>query len=585
MPETFHFSPRPNRAAEVRWRAWGRAALDEAARTDRPVLLNLTAVWCHWCHVMDETTYSDPEVIRAINESLVPIRVDADRYLHVQDRYIAGGWPTNAFLTPTGEVLWAGTYVPPDEFRSVMNGVLTAWRDRRAQLEEEIGRRRKALEAARSRRPAVGLVRREAADDVVTALYDGFDPRNGGFGEAPKFPNPDAVELLFTRADRLGTEDDRIMAERTLDGMIAGELWDPVDGGFFRYATAEDWTRPHYEKLLDVNAALLRAYALGAAVAGREDWRRVAERTVEWTDRTLGRPDGLWGGSQDADEEYYALEEDGRRARPAPFVDRSVYTNWNGWWIRALAEAGGRLGREDWIDRAAASLTTLLESMAAPDDLLYHFRAPDGEPAIPGLLVDVLGAAHACAAVAQATGRPEFLAHARRLADAMERSLWSDDGGFIDHVRTPEDVGALRYADRPFDLNAEAARLFNDLALATGERSYRAITERTLAVLSPLAGRYGAGAAAFASAVEEFFDPPLRIVLVGSAQETAPLRLAALALAVPERRVWTLESGGTIDQLRFDAAAAPAAFVCGARACSPPVREPAALPAAVAAVR
>lgn len=585
MPDAFRFSPRPNRAVEVQWRPWGRAALEEAARTDRPVLLNLTAVWCHWCHVMDETTYSDPELIRAINESLVPIRVDADRYPHVQDRYIAGGWPTNAFLTPTGEVLWAGTYVPPDEFRSVLNGVLAAWRDRRGQLEEEIERRRKALEAARSRRPPVGLVRREAADDVVTALYDGFDARNGGFGTAPKFPNPDAVELLFTRAERLGLDQDMVMAERTLDGMLAGELWDPVDGGFFRYATAEDWTRPHYEKLLDTNAALLRAYALGASVTGREDFRRVAERTVEWVDRTLGRPDGLWGGSQDADEEYYALDGDGRRARPAPFVDRSVYTNWNGWWIRALAEAGGRLGRPDWIDRAAASLAVLLETMAAPDDLLYHFRTPEGERAIPGLLVDMVATAQACAAVFQATGRPEFLAHARRLAEAMERVLWSDDGGFIDHVRTPDDVGALRYTDRPFDLNAEAARFFNDLALATGERSYRAIAERTLAVLSPLAGRYGVGAAVFASAVEEFFEPPLRIVLVGSAPETAALRHAALVLPIPERRVWTLETGGTIGPLRFDVSAAPAAYVCGSRACSPPVREPEGIQPAVAAVR
>jgi hypothetical protein len=141
MAETFRFSSRPNRAHEVRWRTWGADAFEEAAREDRPLLLNLTAFWCHWCHVMDETTYSEPDLIRLLNEELVPLRVDADQHPHVQDRYIAGGWPTNAFLTPSGEVLWAGTYVEPDEFRQVARGVLAAWRGRRDELQVEIVRR------------------------------------------------------------------------------------------------------------------------------------------------------------------------------------------------------------------------------------------------------------------------------------------------------------------------------------------------------------------------------------------------------------------------------------------------------------
>src|SRR5687768_5299395 len=139
----FRFSPRPNRAGEIHWRTWGAPAFAEAAAAGRPVLLNLSAVWCHWCHLMDETTLSDPTIITLLNSELVPIRVDADRSPHVQDRYIAGGWPTNAFLTPTGEVLWAGTYLEPDEFRKVAESVLAAWGTRRAELETEIERRRR----------------------------------------------------------------------------------------------------------------------------------------------------------------------------------------------------------------------------------------------------------------------------------------------------------------------------------------------------------------------------------------------------------------------------------------------------------
>lgn len=585
MADRSRSSPRADQAQQIEWRPWGPEAFDRAARAEKPILLSLTAVWCRWCRRMDETTYSDPRIIRLINDELVPVRVDADRYPHVQDRYIAGGWPTNAFLTPTGEVLWSGTYIPPDEFWAVANGVLSVWRERREALESEIERRRKALEAARSQRPALGLVRREAADDVLSATQDAFDPRNGGFGTEPKFPPGEAIELLFVQGFRMPNPDWVEMAEQTLDGMRAGELWDEIDGGFFRYAMAADWTAPRHEKLLPVNADLLRAYALGAHLSRRGDWGEIAERTVAWAERVLRRPDGLWGGSQDADEDYYRLDEDDRRRRLPPAVDPVLYTNWNAQWIQALAEAGGRLGREDWIARAAGALERLLETMAAPGDLLYHFQAPGERPDLPGLLTDSVAAANACVAVGQATGRREFIDHARRLVAGMQRAFWAEGGGFYDHVRSEHDVGALRYRDRPFDLNASAARLLLDLALATGERSYRAMAERTLALLSPLAGRYGVAGAVFALAVEEFFEPPLQIVVVGPPEDAAPLRMAALRLGEPDRKVWSLEAGGRLGALEFPAQAGVAAYVCGPRACSPPIRDPAALQPAVDALR
>src|SRR5262245_58590044 len=187
MAQQFRFSPRPNRAHEIQWQPWGQEAFAMASAADRPILLGLTAVWCQWCQQMDETTYSDPILIDLINNSFVTIRVDADQHPHVHDRYIAGGWPTNAFLTPTGEVLWAGTYIPPEQFGAVAESVRSAWSERRAELAVEIERRRKALEAARGRVTAVGIVRREAADDVWSALLDSFDARNGGFGTQPKY--------------------------------------------------------------------------------------------------------------------------------------------------------------------------------------------------------------------------------------------------------------------------------------------------------------------------------------------------------------------------------------------------------------
>jgi len=575
MADSFRFSPRPNRAADIHWHHWGSEAFDIASRTDRPVLLNLTAVWCAWSQRLDETTFSDPELIELINREFVPVRVDGDKYPHVQERYIAGGWPTNAFLTPTGEVLWAGRYVEPAEFGAIAQGVLSAWRERREELQEEIGRRRRALEAARGRLITVGLVRREAADDVVSSLIDAFDPRNGGFGTAPKFPFPDTIELLLVHAARLGDEQSRYMVEQTLDGMLAGELFDRVEGGFHRYTLGEDWTAPRWEKPLEVNAGLLRAYALGAHLLERADWRATAERVVGWVEERLRRDDGLWGGSQAADEEYYGLDAEGRAARAAPAVDPVVYTDLNAAWIRALAEAGGWLGRPDWIERAAGAFEALVPAMTAPDGLLHHFREPGGEPMVPGLLSDLVEAGRAAVALAQATGRESFLATAQGFARALEENFWADDGGFLDHATVAGSVGALRYRERPFDRNAAAARFYLDLFSATGARSYRAVAERTLALLSPAAGRYGVAGAEFALAVEEFFEAPPRVVIVGRPEETQALRGAALTLPVPSRRVWTMERGGRVGAITFPPTPAPVAYVCVDSTRSRPITDPA----------
>jgi uncharacterized protein len=567
------FSHRPNRAHEIAWRGWSAEAFAAAEREDRPVLLHLTAVWCLACQEMDETTFSDPAVISLINDHFVALRVDTDRSPHVQDRYMTAGWPTTAFLTPTGEVLWAGGSVESEELQVVATGVLTAWRERRAEFEAEIERRRRAMAAARNRPSSHGLVRREAADDVLTAILESADARHGGFGEAPKFPAPQAIELLY----RHGSADPARLniADQALDGMIAGELLDRGRGGFFRYALAADWTAPTPEKLLAVNADLLRVFALGARTRGRADWAEVARGVVAWVDAALATGDGLWGGSVLADGPDRAGETT---------VDDTIYTGWNACWIGALADAAADLGEAAWAAQAAGALRTLLDRMATPDGLLHHFHAPGEEPCLPILAQDVVQAARACVAVAQATGDAAWLGEAKRIAHTLDHRFWAEEGGFHDRLRSDDDVGALRYRDRPFELNALAARFLLDLAHATGERKYRAFAERVLAALSPQAGRFGVAAADFAIAAEDFFQTPLRIFIVGDAEATAPLRAAACALPLPDRRVWPVTRGARLGPLEFRTEAAAAAFVCGERGASPGVTEPDRLEDAVAAV-
>jgi uncharacterized protein YyaL (SSP411 family) len=495
---------RPVRA--IAWRPWGAAAFAEAAAHDRPVLLLLGAVWCEACRRVEDTTFAEPRVAAILNERFVPVRVDGDRLPHVQTRYIAGGWPTVSFLTPTGEVLWTGVAPDATVFLSSAGGVLAAWTERRGALLAEIERRRRALEAAHARHRGGTMLRRSAPVDLMRLLHETFDARNGGFGPPPRFPQPDVLTFLLGRARR-GDTDAAAMLTRTLDGILAGELHDAGDGGFFRYALEADWTRPRFEKRLDTNAGLLAVFGPAAAWADRADWADAAGSIVRWADTTLAGADGLWTHAQHADNEWFAADVATRAGRPGPPPDPTVLTDRAAAWIEALATAGAALGHAAWVERAASALVALLRTMAAPDDLLFHMREGAAAATLDRLLADPLAAACACTAVARHGGHDALQAEAVRLADGMVRAFWAADGGLCDHALA-ERPGALRHAERDFQANARAGRLLLEVWAATDRRGLRSRAEQILALLSPVAPRYGTDAAGFAIAVDAFFGMP-----------------------------------------------------------------------------
>ncbi len=259
-PLPFHFSPRPNRAHEIDWREWGSDAFQAAQAEDKPILLGISAVWCHWCHVMDETSYSDDDVIQLINDRFVPIRVDNDQRPNVNARYNMGGWPTTAFLTPEGEVLAGMTYSPPEQFRQALKQISGYYLEKK----EEIGQ--KVTEAAERRRSALdqmggrGELSERIIDGVLSAIDDVYDPVHGGFGNEQKFPHTESVDLLLYTHLRRDNPDLLHMARKTLERMASGGIFDDVWGGFYRYSTNRDWSVPHFEKMLEDNANLLRNY-------------------------------------------------------------------------------------------------------------------------------------------------------------------------------------------------------------------------------------------------------------------------------------------------------------------------------------
>ena len=343
----FRFSPRPNRAAEINWREWGRGAFAEAEREEKLLLLSISAVWCHWCHVMDETTYSDPEVIRLINENFIPVRVDNDRRPEINRRYNQGGWPSTVFLEPHGNVLAGATYIPPENMRQVIDRFIGLWRDKRTEISGKIEEAIK--EAIRS--PATGTagetgsrLHRNIREDVWRAVVRAQDREHGGLGDAPKFPMFDVMELaLDVYLDRHNPSALAWLL-LTADNMLGGGTYDLEEGGLFRYSTTRDWSVPHFEKMLADNARMARMLLRLWLLNGKQLYASRAAHILDYVDRTLGDGKGGFYGSQDADEHYYVLDLAARAGQDVPFVDHTVYIDSEALAVEAFMEAGEILG-------------------------------------------------------------------------------------------------------------------------------------------------------------------------------------------------------------------------------------------------
>jgi hypothetical protein len=318
---------RSARHQPVLWRPWGEAALANAQSENKPILLDIGAVWCHWCHVMDRESYEDPEIAELINRYFVAVKVDRDERPDVDARYQAavsaisgqGGWPLTAFLTPDGRPYFGGTYFPRDDrygrpgFGRILLTMAEVWRERRDE----------ALETASSVMAAIEhnesfSGRGHGGDDALTlSLVDKiaastiaqFDARNGGFGSQPKFPHPASLDLLLEIAVNRTDEEARTVFTRTLEKMARGGVYDQLAGGFHRYSVDERWIVPHFEKMLYDNTELLRNYVHGFQSYVREDFLGTAREIVAWLDSTMtDRARGGFYASQDAD---VGLDDDG----------------------------------------------------------------------------------------------------------------------------------------------------------------------------------------------------------------------------------------------------------------------------------
>ncbi|MCI4339043.1 MAG: thioredoxin domain-containing protein [Thermoplasmata archaeon] len=299
----------------IEWHPWGPEPFELAKRTGRPILLDIGASWCHWCHVMDEGTYSDGEVARLLGQHFIAVKVDRDENPEVDRRYQRqvsaltgeGGWPLTGFLTPDGEVFLGGTYFPPSDgmgrpgFRRVLKEVARLWADEPERIRQNSQAIREALERGRERRTASASPLAEFIGGVRSAVFAAYDPVNGGFGMAPKFPHPTAVSLLLWDSFANDTAQSADRARETLARMADGGVYDQVGGGFHRYSVDEGWHIPHFEKMGVDNAALLATYVEGAQRFGDPRFEETVQGILGWVREVLEDPAGGFGSSQDAD--------------------------------------------------------------------------------------------------------------------------------------------------------------------------------------------------------------------------------------------------------------------------------------------
>jgi uncharacterized protein len=611
----------------VDWYPWGDEAFARARDEERPLLVSVGYSSCHWCHVMEHESFSDPGVAAVMNDLFVNVKVDREERPDIDaltmDACVTmtgqGGWPTTVFMTPAGRPFYAGTYFPPEPrhgmpaFPQVLRAVANAWRDRRHDLEEQAERLVSALG---------GAARLEAGDEELSpSLLDAaerglarvYEPAFGGFGTAPKFPPSSAIELLLRR----GGPEALAMVRGTLDGMAAGGLYDVVGGGFHRYSVDARWLVPHFEKMLYDNALLVSAYLHAWVVTGEPRYREIVEETIDYLLREMLLPDGGFASAQDADTDgveglTYTWERDEwrelgldegllepfeheraivrgtlapeararllavRATRPQPLRDDKAIASWNGLLLAALAEAARRLDRPDWL-AAAERLGAFLLGPLHGDDGRVMRSIREGRVSGPGFLDDHANVAHGLLELHVATGDPRWLHEAHRIA-GVAIDLFADDerGGFF---LAPHDGEAL--AARPKDVdddplpsgNSMLASVLIRLGRIWGDDALVGRGAGVLRLLAPAMERVPRALAWALATLHLHLSPPRELAIVGDVH--AEVSRAALAGFAPD----TVVAVGPADDVPLLAGKGlvdgrTAVYLCERFACRAPVTRP-----------
>lgn len=553
------------------WSEWSREAFDRARRENKPILLSVQAGWCHWCHVMNDTTFRDPEVVEALREGFVVIRADSDARPDLLERYRRYGWPATVFLAPDGrQILGLRGYREPARFRAILGEVLAAHAEGRTLDDDEGGRDVAPAELDETRRM------------LLAQLDRMYDEDAGGWGRRQRYPFAAPVEHAFFRAAVRGERPWRARALFSLEQYA--RLIDPVFGGMYQYSVRGVWDRPHFEKIVPVQAGALRAFAEAYRATGDPMWLERAEAIRRYVTTFLQGDDGGFFASQDADlgghgqpgphvpgPTYYALDEAGRRALGIPRVDRHVYASTNGMLVEALAELSMASGREEPLRDALRAAERIRDTHRRADGLYAHDAEGD-DPLVH--LADQVHVLEAWLALGEATGEPRWLDEATALATAIADRLGAEGGGFYAHTEDPRAAGFFRDRRVPIEDNATAARALLELSRRRDDDRWRELAVGALRAVARPAElrRLGRMVGEVLLALEALEAGHVVLSVVGPAGEarTEALHRAALDFDDPTRLVELGRPGAS----RYPYPGEPAVFLCTAEACSMPVTDP-----------
>jgi uncharacterized protein YyaL (SSP411 family) len=597
----------------VDWYPWGKEALGVARSQDKPILLSIGYSACHWCHVMAHESFENNEIAGLMNENFINIKVDRDERPDIDSIYMAavqamtgsGGWPLTVFLTPEGKPFYGGTYFPPEDkhgmpgFPRVLRAVADAYGNRRGDIEQTA----EELSGAMSRQTGGGAAAEPLVLDILggayLALKQNFDEQNGGFGTAPKFPQPMALEFLLRYFQRSRDTASLEMVELTLERMAKGGICDQLGGGFHRYATDSCWLVPHFEKMLYDNALLSQVYIHAYLATGKQLYRSIAEETLDYVLREMTDPKGGFYSTQDADSEgiegkyylwtqkeiaevagekhsriindYFGITAEGnfegqnilhvasdlmpeaagiieqakasllkrREQRVKPGRDDKILASWNGLMLASLAEATCVLDRRDYLAAAVTNGSFLLNSMVAGGYLRHTYK--DGVSKIDGYLEDYALVIEGFLGLHQATFCGDWLRQAIGLAEAMIEQFWSESASTLyDTNERQQDlfIRPRNIYDTSLPSGSSAATsVLLKLAVLTGNERFQQIASQSLRSMRDFMERHPFGFANWLCALDFYLSAPKEIAIIGprNSPETSELLRALYAVWLPNK--------------------------------------------------
>ena len=556
-------------APAIAWQTrWNDALFAKAALEHRFVLLDLHAVWCHWCHVMDEKTYRDPGVQALIAKNYVAVSVDADSDPDLTSRYGDWGWPATIVLAADGsEIVKRRGYIPAAQMVSLLRAIV----DDPSPGPSVAGA---VSITGNSGGTQLGAPERKSLSKIYDQLYDS---RHGGWGEVHKFIDAAALELTYAKIDG-GDAAALTRARQTLDANL--RLIDPVWGGVYQYSDAVDWSSPHFEKLMSFQADDLRLYSEAYARWRDPRYLAAAKSLYGYMTKFLGAPDGGFYVSQDADvsvaitgHEFYPKNDVDRRATGMPHIDTHEYTRETGWAIRALCkyyDVTGDLGALAAADHAAR---WAIASRSLAKGGFSHDRQDRGGP----FLDDALAMSQAFVALYRSTGGRDWLARAGNVLDFVNGHLREAQAGYIAAPRADKGRGVFRQPVRQPEQNAELVRVANIVLYYTGNEKFKQMGIHGMKYLVA----YARAApeqfhADILVADRELSGAPIHITVVGHKGDPAAQALHAAALRYPADYLqvdWWDPNEGRLPnpEIQYPQLGRPAAFACTGSACSAPV--------------